>query len=88
MKGSGQMAFLLKIFLFGALVLALGGAFIPGAIGERLGSSCIVLLMVAPIVRIVWLSIDWFREGDNRFALFGITLLLVLSCSATIAFLK
>ena len=82
-----QVKFLMKIFLFGALVLALGGAFIPGSVGERLGSSCIVLLMVAPIVRVVWLSIDWFREGDNKFALLGITLLLVLGGSATIAFL-
>ncbi len=79
---------ILQIALFVTFAFALGGAFIPGSIGHASGTACIVILIIAPVVRVGWLVVDWVRQGDKRFALLGCLLLLVLATSGAIAFVR
>lgn len=83
-----SLARILQIALFVTFALALGGAFIPGSIGDVSGTACIVILITAPVVRVGWLVVDWVRQGDRRFALLGSALLLVLATSGAIAFVR
>ena len=79
---------ILQIALFITFAFALGGAFIPGSIGQASGTACIVILITAPVVRVGWLVVDWVRQGDKRFALLGSVLLLVLATSGAIALVR
>ena len=83
-----RLASLMQVALVLAFALALGGAFFPGRTGAILGGICIGILIGAPIVRVAWLTIDWTRTGDRRFALLGLALLSVLATGAVISFLK
>ncbi len=69
--GSHRLAGLMQIALIAAFLLALGGAFVPGAIGHASGVACVVLLICAPVVRVGWLTVEWARTGDRRFAALG-----------------
>ena len=86
--GSHRLAGLMQIALIAAFLLALGGAFVPGAIGHASGVACIALLMCAPVARVGWLTVEWARAGDRRFAMLGAVLLGVLVTSGVLAFLK
>ncbi|CAM8622041.1 hypothetical protein MCETE7_00129 [Acidimicrobiia bacterium] len=83
-----RLASLMQIALVAAFAMALGGAFIPGQTGTIFGGICIGILIGAPIVRVAWLTIDWARIGDRRFALLGMALLMVLATGAVISFVK
>ena len=47
-----------------------------------------VLLISAPVVRVGWLTVEWARTGDRRFAAMGGVLLGVLVVSGLLAFLR
>ena len=79
---------ILQIALFITFAFALGGAFLPGSIGQVSGTACIVILITAPVVRVGWLVVDWVRQGDKRFALLGSALLVVLAASGAIALVR
>ena len=83
-----RLASLMQIALVAAFAMALGGAFLPGQTGTILGGICIGILIGAPIVRVAWLTVDWVRIGDRRFALLGFALLSVLVAGAAFAFVK
>ena len=82
----------LSKILMGALVItfvcALGGAFIPGTVGHWSGTACIIILIAAPVLRVMWLVADWIRTRDMKFALLGCALLVVLATSASIALFR
>ena len=86
--GMARLAGLMQTALIAAFLLALGGAFVPGAVGHASGVACVVLLISAPVVRVGWLTVEWARTGDHRFALLGALLLGVLATSGALAFLK
>jgi hypothetical protein len=50
--------------------------------------ACVVLLICAPVARVGWLTVEWARAGDRRFAMLGAVLLGVLVTSGVLAFLK
>jgi hypothetical protein len=81
-----RLAGLMQIALVAAFVLALGGAFVPGTIGHVSGVLCVFVLISAPITRVAWLTVEWARSGDRRFATLGAVLLGVLTLGAVIAF--
>ncbi|MTA78794.1 MAG: DUF1634 domain-containing protein [Actinobacteria bacterium] len=83
-----RLAGLMQLALITAFVLALGGAFVPGTIGHVSGVACVVLLISAPVVRVGWLTVEWARTGDRRFAAMGGVLLGVLVVSGLLAFLR
>jgi hypothetical protein len=82
-----RLGSLMQVALVVAFLLALGGAFLPGTAGRISGTICVAVLISAPILRVLWLTVSWAREGDRRFAIFGGILLAVLAVGSTLAFL-
>ena len=82
-----RLATLMQVALVVAFLLALGGAFLPGTAGRVSGTICVAVLISAPILRVLWLTVSWARDGDRRFALFGAVLLAVLAVGSALAFL-
>jgi len=85
--GMQRLATLMQVALVVAFLLALGGAFLPGTAGRASGTLCVAVLISAPILRVLWLTVSWVRDGDLRFALFGAVLLAVLAVGSALAFL-
>ena len=83
-----RLATLMQVALVAAFVLALGGALVPGTVGRVSGVACVVVLISAPILRVLWLTVAWARDGDRRFSAFGAVLLAVLVVGSALAFLK
>jgi len=81
------LAGILRVALVVAFVLALGGAFVPGEVGRWSEIALMGVLIGAPVLRVAWLTVDWFRERDRRFAALGLVLLAVLATSGLVGFL-
>ena len=88
MNDLGVLSKILMVALVVTFAFALGGAFLPGTIGVWSGTACIVLLIAAPVLRVIWLVVDWTRIRDVKVALLGCALLVVLATSAAIIFLR
>jgi hypothetical protein len=80
-----RLAGIFRVALGVAFVLALGGAFVPGPAGTAFAAASLVVLAGSPVVRVAWLTVDWVRTGDRRFALAGGALLAVLAAGGIIA---
>ena len=85
MSDLARLAGIFRIALGVAFVFALGGAFLPGAAGTASSVAALVVLTGAPVVRVVWVTVDWHRTGDRRFTLVGVALLVVLAVSGIVA---
>mgnify|MGYP003118494256 CR=1 FL=1 len=85
MNDLGRLAAVFRVALGVAFVLALGGAFLPGVAGTASAVGALVVLAGAPVVRVAWLTVDWSRAGDRRFALVGVALLAVLATGGIVA---
>lgn len=83
-----RLATLMQVALVVAFLLALGGAFLSGEAGRVSGTLCVAVLISAPILRVLWLTVSWARDADRRFALFGGVLLAVLAVGSALAFLS
>ena len=83
-----RLAGVMQAALVVAFLLALGGAFVPGTAGHLSGVACIALLIAAPVVRVAWLTVEWARAGDRRFAALGAVLLAVLVTRGMLAFIR
>jgi len=79
------LASILRVGVVVSFALALAGAFVPGQVGTASAVACIAVLVAAPVLRVGWLTVDWIRDGDRRFALLGSALLLVLASGAVVA---
>ena len=88
MNDLGVLSKILMIALVVTFACALGGAFLPGTIGNWSGRACIVILIAAPVLRVTWLVVDWTRTRDLKFALLGCALLFVLGTSGAIVLLR
>jgi hypothetical protein len=84
----GLLARVLQVALVVAFVTACGGAFIPGTVGDVSAIACVVVLIGAPALRVIWLTVGWARQGDRRFAALGGVLVAVVVASAVIAFVR
>jgi hypothetical protein len=74
----------LRIATIATVVLALLGI-LPGAFHTAGATAAVVLVVGAPIIRVLWLSIRWCIVGDLRFSLTGGGLLAVVLGGATLA---
>ena len=84
----GLLAKVLQVALVVAFVTACGGAFIPGTVGDVSAVACVVVLIGAPALRVIWLTVGWARQGDRRFAALGSVLVAVVIVSGVIAFVR
>lgn len=50
-------------------VLATAATFTTGEIQRVLSVATVAALVGAPVIRVAWLAVRWFRLGDYRFAL-------------------
>ena len=79
-------------FLQGAIVvvfvLALASLLLPGAAGRLAADLMVVVIIAAPVVRVVWLLQRWIRRPDLRFAAAAAALLTVVATGAAIALLS
>lgn len=82
----GPLAGLLRGATRVAMALAFAGAVVPGRAGRAAGWALLVLLLVTPVLRVVWLAHRWARRGDTRFAAVAGVLLLAPATAAVIAF--
>ncbi|MEI2698885.1 MAG: hypothetical protein V9E94_11230 [Microthrixaceae bacterium] len=69
-------------------VLAAGGALLPGGVGRWSGAAAIVVLVTAPLVRVVWLVRRWMSRGDPRFAAVGCGVLAIIAAGVVLAALS
>lgn len=69
------------------LALAVAAWLVPGPVGRTAGWAVIVLLIAAPVGRLVWFAVRWW-DRDRRFvpvagALMGTLVLAVVLAAAT-----
>lgn len=48
-------------------LLALSSALLPEPYSEVLGQMSVAALIAAPLLRVLWMALRWFRRGDYRF---------------------
>lgn len=83
--GESRMATGLQGATVAAFVLAVLAMAVPDPGGHGLGVAVVVLLVAAPLLRVVGLVVRWWSEGDRRFVLVGIGLLAIVGVGAIIA---
>jgi len=80
------LATYLRVALALAFVLGLAAVALPDDWGEEVaGVAMVVVLVAAPIGRVVWLLLRWLRRGDRRFALAAAALLAVMGVALALA---
>ena len=67
-----------------AAVAALVGVLVRGEVGVALDTVALCLLGALPALRVAVLAARWSREGDRRFALAAVTLLLLMSLGVAV----
>ena len=55
---------------------------LPGRVGLDVGTAAVVVIIAAPLLRVAWLIVAWWREGDWRFVWTGFALLAVVATGA------
>lgn len=65
-----------------ALVATLAG----GRVGSAAADTAVALVVAAPLLRVAWLAVRWWRRGDRRFASVALGVLGVIGVGALIAF--
>lgn len=75
----------MRLALVVVAVLAVGGAIGPGDLARWSGAAAIVVLVAAPLVRVVWLVRRWIRRGDPRFAAVGCGVLAIIAAGVVLA---
>ncbi len=73
----------LQVTTVAAWVLAAGGVVLPGEWGRRTAVALVVVLVAAPLARLLWLTVRWVRRGDPGFALLA-GLLIAVSLSGVV----
>lgn len=68
-----------------ALTLALAGTVIPGSTGDAFDVAAMAVVVIAPLLRVVWLAQRWFRRGDARFGFVAIGVLAVVGAAVALA---
>ena len=68
-----------------ALGLALAGLVVPDPLSGGCAVGAIVVVMVAPLLRVGWLAVRWFRRGDRRFGWAAVGVLGVVATAVLLA---
>lgn len=65
--------------------LAVLAVVLPDPVGAWCGWALVVVLVGAPLLRVLWFVRRWVQRGDPRFALVGVGVLLVVAAGAVLA---
>jgi len=87
---AGRQRFLVVVLRLAVSVSCVFGVaelIAPEGCRRVLGILMVAMLIGAPLVRVLWLVIRWFRRGDLRYGLVGVGLLGVVSLGAVLALL-
>lgn len=68
-------------------VLAAAAVLVPDPAGAWFGVALVTVLIGAPLVRVLWFVVRWFRRGDPRYAFVGIGVLVVIAIGTVLALL-
>ena len=68
-----------------AFVAALAGIVLPGRAGTAASAVAVGVVVAAPLMRVAWLAIRWYRRGDRRYAAVAVSLLAVVGSGSVIA---
>ncbi len=60
------------------VAVRLTGLWQDGTVPDRIAATGILVLALTPVVGVVTLIWSWWREGDRRFALIGVVVVMVL----------
>ncbi len=71
----------LRVALVAVLVIACAAVVAPDSWEIDLGRVMVVVLIVAPVGRVLWLLGRWTRRGDRRYALAAVALLAVMGAA-------
>jgi len=66
-------------------VLAVLALVLPGTWSRAAGIGLVVLLVVAPLLRVAWFAQRWFRRGDPRYGLVALGVLVIVAVGALLA---
>jgi hypothetical protein len=75
----------LGLFTRVAFVAALAGLLLPDPVGEAASGVAVAVVVAAPLIRVAWLAVRWYRRGDRRYAAVAVSLLLVVGAGSVIA---
>ena len=70
-----------------ALVAALVATVLPGQMGRDAGAVAVGLVIAAPLLRVGWLALRWWRWGDRGFSAVATSLLGIVGIGAMVAYL-
>ena len=68
-----------------AFLAALAGLLLPGRAGAVASGLAVGIVVSAPLLRVAWLAIRWYRRGDLRYSAVAASLLLVVGSGSVIA---
>ena len=69
-----------------ALGAALAGMLLPDPAGDAASLAAVVIVVAAPLVRVAWLAIRWYRRDDRRYAAVAGLLLFIVLTGSGLAF--
>lgn len=68
----------LQVAVLVVALAALLGDVLHGSAGQAAGWVLLATLVTAPVVRVLWFVVRWFRRGDPKYAFVGIGVLVVM----------
>ncbi|MHB1137466.1 MAG: hypothetical protein ACYC2O_00830 [Microthrixaceae bacterium] len=80
-----RLSELMRSSLVVAGLLAVVTVLVPASVGRWTGGVLVVVLVGAPLFRIVWFVVRWLRRGDLRYAAVGAGVLAVVTIGALLA---
>lgn len=67
------------------VVAAVLGMLAPGSLGETAAAAAVILIILTPLARVVWIIYRLAQEHDRRFVLVGVALLSVVAFGVLVA---
>ena len=69
-----------------AIAAALAGMLLPDPVGQAASATAVTVVVAAPLIRVAWLAVRWYRRGDRRYAAVAAALLLIVGSGSVLAF--
>ena len=68
-----------------AFLTALAGLLLPGVAGTVASGLAVGIVVAAPLLRVAWLAVRWYRRGDRRYSAVAASLLVVVGSGSVLA---